>query len=105
MEKIIIETNLIIELDALILKLYERDYFGFLPSAEEYIVRLYDFIYTIPLQKRKLTHNNRYGKYYCTYKHSSKTSWYIVFDVEDGIYLVIFVTNNHSPNYPIIISS
>jgi hypothetical protein len=103
MEKVIIETSLHSELDDLIQKLYDKEYFGFLISAEEYINKIYDFINALPNQKRKLTNNKRFGKYYCTYKHSNKTSWYIVFDVEDDTYLVSFVTNNHSHNYPIYI--
>jgi hypothetical protein len=100
MEKIIIETRLHDELDELIQKLYDKEYVGFLPTAEDYINKIYDFINTIPNQKSKLTQNNRYGKYYCKYKHNSKTSWYIVFDIEDDVYLI---TNNHSQNYPIYI--
>ncbi len=80
--------------------LYDKEYFGFFESSLEYVDKILDFILDIPNQKRKLTHNKRYGKYYCKYKHNSKTSWYIVFDIEDDIYLVSFVTNNHSPNYP-----
>jgi hypothetical protein len=104
MEEIIIETRLHNELDELIQKLYDKEYFGFLLSAEDYINKIYDFINTIPTQKRKLTQNKRYGKYYCKYKHNSKTTWYIVFDLEDDVYLISFITNNHSPNYPIYIS-
>ncbi len=103
MEKIIIETRLYDELDELIQKLYDKEYFGFLPSAEDYIHKIYDFINTIPTIKSKLTKRNKYGKHYCTYKANNKTSWYIVFDVEDDAYLISFITNNHSRNYPIYI--
>jgi hypothetical protein len=105
MEKIIVETRLHDELDELIQKLYDKEYFGFLQSAEDYINKMYDFINTIPNQKRRVTKNKRYGKYYCKYKHNSKTTWYIIFDLEDDIYLISFITNNHSPNYPTYISS
>jgi hypothetical protein len=104
MEKIIVETRLHDELDELIQKLYDKEYFGFLPSAENCIHKIYDFINTIPTQKSKLTKVNRYGKYYCTYKANNKTSWYIIFDVIDDVYLISFITNNHSRNYPTYIS-
>ncbi len=100
MEKIIIETRLYDELDELVQKLYDKEYFGFLESAEKYIHKMYDFINTIPNLKAKLTKRNKFGKYYCTFKANINTSWYIIFDVEDDVYLISFITNNHSPNYP-----
>jgi hypothetical protein len=65
-----------------------------------YVLNIIDFIYSIPSLKRKVTNDSRFGKYYCTYKHSSKTSWYISFDVEDNLYNIKKVTNNHTGDYP-----
>jgi hypothetical protein len=79
--------------------LYDKEYFGFFESSIEYADKILNFILEIPNQKSKLTKNKRYGEYYCRYKHNSKTSWYIFFDIEDDIYLVKFVTNNHTSYY------
>jgi hypothetical protein len=83
----------------LITVLYEEEYFGFLDSTKNYVDEIINFMYTIPLQKSKLTKNKRFGKYYCKYKHNSKTSWYIVFDVENDYFIVKFITNNHTSFY------
>ncbi len=103
-QQVIIEQAVLEYLAELINVLYKEEYFGFFESSVEYADKITDFMLDIPNQKRKLTHNKRYGKYYCKYKHNSKTTWYIIFDVEDNIYLISFITNNHSPNYPIYIS-
>ena len=66
--------------------LYEKEYFGFFESSIEYADKILDFIADIPNQKRRLTKNKRFGLYYCKYKHNSKTSWYIIFDIENDVY-------------------
>ena len=85
--------------------LYKQEYFGFVESAELYVLNIIDFIYNIPSQKRKLTTNSKHSKYYCTYKHNSHTSWYISFDIENDLYNVKKVTNNHTEDYPKFIKS
>ena len=80
--------------------LYKKEYFGFFESSIEYTDKIIDFIFNIPNEKIKKTKANRFGKYYSTYKHSNNTSWYIVFDVEDDVFLVKFITNNHTVDYP-----
>jgi len=80
--------------------LYKAEYFGFRESAIDYSNKILDFIYTIPTLKKKPTKRNKYGNWYCAYKYNSKTTWYITFDVEDNIYLVTHITNNHTTDYP-----
>lgn len=103
MEKIIVEKRLFDELNDLIEILYKDEYFSFLQSAEEYVNKIYAFINTIPNLKSKKAKINRFGNYFCTYKANKNTSWYLFFDVEDGIFLISFITNNHSANYPKLI--
>ena len=103
MEKVTMLPSLAHALNELIQTLYEEEYFGFIESAQEYIDKIIDFIYTIPTQRQRLTKNKIYGNYYCTYKHNNKTSWYIFFDKEDDIFLATFITNNHTSLYPILI--
>lgn len=99
MEKIVV-TNLVKEkLDELIKLLYEEEYFGFKQSAEDYVHYIVEFIYAVPTLGRKNTKNKLYGSFYCTYKHSHNTSWYITFDVEDEVYLIKNIANNHSRDY------
>jgi hypothetical protein len=99
-QQVIIEPVVIEYLADLINVLYKEEYFGFFESSVEYADKITNFMLDIPNQKSKLTQNKRYGKYYCKYKHNSKTSWYIVFDIENDVYLISFITNNHSHNYP-----
>ncbi len=98
-EKVIILPVVYDYLFDLINVLYDKEYFGFVESTKNYVHEIIDFMYTLPNQKSKQTKNNRFGKHYCKYKHNSKTSWYIVFDVEDDVYLIKFITNNHTSYY------
>ncbi len=99
MAEIIISNDVDNYLSDLVDILYKEEHFGFRIEAKDYVDRLYDFIYTIPLLPFKTTKNKLYGSYYCTYKHSYNTSWYITFDIEDEIYLIINIANNHSRDY------
>jgi hypothetical protein len=101
--EVIIKPEVVDYLTELINVLYKEEYFGFFESSLEYVDKIIDFIFEIPQAKPKLTKKNRFGNYYCTYKPNKNTSWYIVFDVEDNIYLVKLITNNHSSYYPIYI--
>jgi hypothetical protein len=58
MEKVKILNRVRIEIDDYITPLYDEEYFGFLESPEEYVNKIYDFIYTIPTLRRKQTRNN-----------------------------------------------
>ncbi len=100
MEKIILLPEVTDKLNRLIEILYEESYFGFIESALEYSDNIYDFIHSIPAQRCKLTSDKKYGTYYCTFKANRKTTWYISFDKQDEQYIVRYLTNNHSKDYP-----
>ena len=104
MEEIILDDLVKLQLRELALTLFNEEYFGFVTDAEDYVNIIVDFIFTIPTIKHKQTSFTKYGSYYCKYKHNSKTTWYIVFDVQDDVYLIKFITNNHSADYPKFIS-
>ena len=104
MEKINISDVAKNQLNELVLILFEKEYFGFVEDAESYVNNTYQFIYTIPSQRHKTTFNSKHGTYYCYYKHNRKTTWYITFDKEDDCYLIKYITNNHSTDYPKIIA-
>lgn len=99
MEKIIVSNLVKEKLDELIKILYKEEYFGFKQSAEDYVHNIIEFIYAVPTLRRKNTKDINYGTFYCTYKHSYNTSWYITFDVEDETYLIKNIANNHSRDY------
>ena len=100
MEKVITTQEVDYFFKDLILVLLKAEYFSYNESATNYVKNIIDFMYTIPSLKKKPTKRNKYGNWYCSYKHNNKTTWYITFDVEDGIYLVTHITNNHTADYP-----
>jgi hypothetical protein len=100
MEKISLAPLVLEKLKELTTKLYEEEYFGFLEDSENYVQNLRIFIFSIPSLKRKFTANKKFGLYYCKFKYNHKTTWYVSFDIEDDLYLVKNITNNHSADYP-----
>jgi hypothetical protein len=99
MEQIILSREIIIALEELVDILLKDEYYSFLDSAEDYVNKIYDFIYSIPNQPCKQTKNNFLGAFYCSYKYSNRTTWYITFNKEDEIYLIKNIANNHSKEY------
>ena len=99
MGKIIVLPEVRILLDELVDILYENDYFSFEENAILYLNSIYDFIYTIPTQRKKPTLKNRFGNWYCAFKINSNTTWYISFNVEDDEYNITHITNNHTADY------
>ncbi len=105
MEKVIISPFVVNKLESLILVLFENEYFGFMESAMDYVDNIYDFILSIPSEKKKRTKKSKFGNWYCSYKANRKTTYFITFDYERGIYLIKNITNNHSSDYPSFIKS
>jgi hypothetical protein len=80
--------------------LYEQNYFSFRETAKDYVNSIYDFISTIPEQRRHSTKSNKYGAFYCQYKLNKNTSYFLTFDMENDTYLVKNVISNHTKEYP-----
>jgi len=72
-------------------------------SAKEYRNKIIFFIDTIPNLKKKITKNNKYGNWYCSYKPNRNTTYFITSDYEDGTYLIRNIFNNHTGGYPAFI--
>jgi hypothetical protein len=100
MEQIIIFEKVRTQLKNINKKLHSKKYFGSKELATAYVVDIIEFINSIPTATRKHAKNPKHGTYYCTYKHNSKTSWYISFDIEGDQYNIKNITNNHSADYP-----
>lgn len=100
MEKIKISHDLRKKLDGLVSILYEKNYFSFKEQAKKYVAEIYDFIVTIPTRKHRICKDPIYGRYHCSFKPNKRTSWYVTFDIENEVYLVRNIFNNHTGEYP-----
>jgi len=84
--------------------LYQKDYFSFLDTSEEYVEELFEDIKTtLPYRKKQFAppYFDKYGKnmYYSAFRKNKRTQWYVFFNIyEKGgelIYLVKYISNNH----------
>lgn len=101
MEEIKIFYKPIVEeyINELIFILYKQEYFGFLEDAIAYKDGIIDFIeHNINYFPAKFTPFvlRKLGRQYIFYKANQRTTWYIFFEKKDNIYLITFITNNHS---------
>lgn len=104
MEKIVLLPEVINRLNELINILYKKEYFGFIESSFNYVDDIYDFIYSLHTLRYKETANRKFGQYYCSYKANRNTTWYVTFDKQDDRFIVQYITNNHTEEYPYFIS-
>lgn len=85
-------------LDDLVEILYRREYFGFIESAEIYVLDIYYFvrdnIQNFPFKKSPSELQNL-GTNYIFYKTKSRTMWYIFFEKFNNDYLITYIINNH----------
>lgn len=85
--------------------MYEKGYFSFFDSSEEYMrLLINDIATTLPYRqaKRAPSYFDKYSEnmYYSMFRKSKHTQWYVFFNIfEDNnkeyIYLVSFISNNH----------
>ena len=90
-EKIVISQRVILYLDKLVQTLYQKDYFSFLEWAQEYVGKIYDFIYeNLEISRHfKSPANLKYlGSFYIFYKANKRTTWFVFFEKKKGQYLV-----------------
>jgi len=79
-------------------KLFEKDYFGFLINAKEYVERIVVEIETSIAVKQHKTAPDRfekYGSHYIIIKTTKRTTWFVFFFIKNDTYYVNFITNNH----------
>lgn len=84
--------------------LYDKEYFGFLESAEKYVETLFEEIKTTLPYKVNYPaprYFERYGKklLYSRFTKNKTTQWYVFFNIyqqdKETIYLVRYISNNH----------
>jgi len=83
----------------LINNLFEKDYFGFPESAEEYVNNIRNFIEEkIGIYPSKSTPKEliKFGENYIRYEANTKTSWYIFYSQIEQTYFIKLITNSHS---------
>lgn len=85
-------------LDDLVRVLYKKEYFGFIETAEEYVLKIYD---AVPENIKSSTHKvtprslKYLGSHYIFYKSNNRTTWYVFFETKENNYLVTGIINNH----------
>ena len=79
--------------------LYDKEYFGFLDTAENYVDNIRDTIYSIPDLKHYKTKNHKIGQFFVRHKPNSKTTYYITFNTKNGNYVIKDIITNHEKDY------
>lgn len=87
-------------LDELMHLLHEKGYFGFPDSAKSYVDHLVSFIEQqvgIRSGKNAPDFFKPFGKNlkYIIFHANKRTSWYILYQERNNIYLIRHITNNH----------
>ena len=96
--KVIFTPPVIDFLDDLVRILYKKEYFGFVETAEEYVLKLYD---AVPENIKSSTHRltpkslKHLGSNYIFYKSNNRTTWYVFFEKKNQSYLITGIINNH----------
>ena len=93
-----IERNVIYYLEELIHILYKKHYFSSTLSAENYLDKILNFIYTdidsFP-SKRTPRELNYLGEFYVFYNSNRITTWFIFSYRKNSNYVISGVINNH----------
>ena len=95
---IIISHKVVDFLDDLSKVLYKKEYFGFIESADEYVLKIYDDIdknIFLNFHKKSPQKLLYLGKYYIFYNSNKRTTWYVFFEKSANNYLITGILNNH----------
>lgn len=72
-------------------------------SALDYGDNIYNFIFDNidkPISKKSPQSFHKFGTFYIKYKANENTTWYIFFDRKEQRFLVNYILNNHSTDFP-----
>lgn len=86
--KVFISPAVVDYLDTLVYQLYKKEYFGFLSSAEEYVISIYEAINSnIHLNNKSTIEKLLYlGSNYIFFKPNKRTTWYIFFEKKNYLF-------------------
>ena len=100
--QIVFSLSSISQLDELAEALHQRHYFSFIEDVDAYINKIYNFINATITQPSSHSPEKfqRYGEKYLKYKANSHTTWYIFFDQKGDRFIINYILNNHSQEYP-----
>jgi hypothetical protein len=96
--KVVFTPDVIDYLDVLVRILYKKEYFGFIETAEESVLKIYD---AVPenikwnVQKPTPQKLQYLGSNYIFYNANGRTTWYIFFEKQDAVFLITGIINNH----------
>ena len=96
--EIIFSPHVISYLDDLVFILYKKEYFGFIETAEVYVIKIYD---TISKNIRTSTYKKTpkslqyLGSSYIFFSSNQRTTWYIFFERKEQLFLITGIINNH----------
>ncbi len=85
-------------LDDLVRILYKKEYFGFIDTAENYVLKIYDAIekdVCITKHQETPAELSYLGSSYIFYKSNKRTTWYVFFERKENNYLITGILNNY----------
>jgi len=85
--------------DDLILNLFKKDYFIYEENAIHYVEKLVLYIeenIAIIPHKKTMKSLSKYGDFYILYQSNARTTWYIFFSKKEAVYLIKYISNNHT---------
>ena len=91
----------------LIDELYQKEYFGFLDEAKEYVSEIEQYfkveiprLHQLGLNKKAMPYFKKYGEnlFFAAHrKTKTRTTWYAFYEIFDDRYFkVVHITNNHT---------
>lgn len=77
----------------------KKKYFGFLDTAEKYVLAIEHTIDSIPDLKHYKTKNPKVGAFFVRHKPNRQTTYYICFNVRGDRYLIKDIITNYEEDY------
>ncbi|MDR1542988.1 MAG: hypothetical protein LBS50_00980 [Prevotellaceae bacterium] len=98
--KIVYTKEIDIYIHDLMFVLFEKEYFSFFEDAQNYVEKMLSYIEKyvgILPDKDAPSYFARYGANlkYITCRANKSTTWYILYQQQANIFLIIYITNNH----------
>ncbi len=91
------------KLDEIAEVLYKNHYFGFVENADIYVEKIHNYVYDNidkPISRLSPKSFKKFGEFYIKYRANENTTWYIFFDRKEHRFLVNYILNNHTEEFP-----